>query len=118
MIPPNAAPPRTIVITYAGAEEKLRKQYVYQTYLSPQEHDRIGLVAGNRLVVKFKDEVVGEGQAILVEKTTIERLSSYDAMSAGYENVDAQKKHVVQTVLAGGKKAEQGEFWKVLFRWL
>src|SRR5437773_6796555 len=72
MIPPNAAPPKTITITYPGAEEKVRKQYVYQTYLSPHEHDRMALVPGNRLVVKFKDEVVGEGQAILVEKTTLE----------------------------------------------
>ncbi|HYU05824.1 MAG TPA: hypothetical protein VEM77_01420 [Thermoplasmata archaeon] len=118
MIPPNAAPPKTIVISYPGAEEKVRKQYVYQTYLSPQEHDRIGLVPGNRLVVKFKDEVVGEGQAILVEKTNLERLSLYDAMSAGFENQDAQKKYVLQTVLAGGKKPEKAEFWKVLFRWL
>lgn len=118
MIPPNAAPPKTIVITYPGAEEKVRKQYVYQTYLSSQEHDRLGLVPGNRLVVKFKDEVVGEGQAILVEKTNLERLSLYDAMSAGFESQDAQKKYVLQTVLAGGKKAEKAEFWKVLFRWL
>src|SRR5437867_941656 len=118
MIPPNAAPPKTIVIVYPGAEEKIRKQYVYQTYLTPQEHDRIALVPGNRLVVKFKDEVVGEGQAILVERTLLERLSPYDAMSAGYETVDAQKKHVLQTVLAGVKNPETAEFWKVLFRWL
>jgi len=118
MIPPNAAPPKTIVIAYPGAEEKTRKQYVYQTYLSAQEHDRIALVPGNRLVVKFKDEVVGEGQAILVEKTTLERLSPYDAMSAGYETADAQRKHVEQTVLAGVRKPEKVEFWKVLFRWL
>ena len=118
MIPPNAAPPKTIVITYPGAEEKIRKQYVYQTYLSPHEHDRMSLVPGNRLVVKFKDEVVGEGQAILVEKTTLERLSDYDAMSAGYENKGAQEKHVLQTVLSGVRKPEKSEFWNVLFRWL
>jgi len=118
MIPPNAAPPKTIVIAYPGAEEKLRKQYVYQTYLSSQEHDRIALVPGNRLVVKFKDEVVGEGQAILVERTTLDRLSSYDAMSAGYETAEAQRKHVETTVLAGARKPEKVEFWKVLFRWL
>lgn len=118
MIPPNAAPPKTIVIAYPGAEEKVRKQYVYQTYLSPQEHDRINLIPGNRLVVKFKDEVVGEGQAILVEKTILERLSSYDAMSAGYETVDTQKKHILETVLVGVRKPDKTEFWKVLFRWL
>jgi hypothetical protein len=118
MIPPNAAPPKTIVISYAGAEEKVRKQYVYQTYLSPEERERLMLIPGNRLVVKFKDEVVGEGQAILVEKTTLERLSPYDAMSAGYEDQEAQKKHVLATVLARTKKPEKAEFWKVLFRWL
>lgn len=118
MIPPNVAPPKTIAVMYPGAEEKLRKQYVYQTYLSPQEHDRLGLIPGNRLVVKFKDEVVGEGQAILVEKTTLERLSRYDAMSAGYENEELQRKHLLATVLSGVKKPEKAEFWKVLFRWL
>src|SRR5256886_15519225 len=115
MIPPTAAPPKTIVVVYPGAEEKIRKQYVYQTYLSPQEHDRISLVPGNRLVVKFKDEVVGEGQAILVEKTTLERLSDYDAMSAGYQNKGAQEKHVLQTVLSRGRKPEKSQIWKVLF---
>lgn len=118
MIPPNAAPPKTIVIVYPGAEDKIRKQYVYQTYLTPQEHDRITLVPGNRLVVKFKDEVVGEGQAILVEKTILENLSLYDAMSAGYENLETQRKHLLATVLAGVRKPEKSEFWKVLFRWL
>src|SRR5207244_7254219 len=103
MIPRNAAARRTIVIAYAGAEEKLRKQYVYQTYLSSQEHDRIALVPGNRLVVKFKDEVVGEGQAILVERTTLDRLSSYDAMSAGYETAEAYRQPVETTLLAGAR---------------
>src|SRR5947209_10726395 len=98
MIPPNAAPPKTIVIAYPGAEEKIRKQYVYQTYLSSQEHDRLALVPGNRVVVKFKDEVVGEGQAILVEKTTLERLSHYEPMSAGYATAEVQRQHVEETV--------------------
>ena len=118
MIPPNAAPPKTIVIVYPGAEAKIRKQYVYQTYISPEEHDRMNLVPGNRLVVKFKDEVVGEGQAILVERTLLEKLSAYDAMSAGFEDAAAQKKHLLTTVLAGVRKPEKAEFWRVLFRWL
>src|SRR5256885_16802967 len=107
MIPPNAGPPKTIVIVYPGAEEKIRKQYVYQTYLTPQEHDRIALVPGNRLVAKFKDEVVGEGQAILVEKTVLERLSPYDATSAGDERAGAQKKHVLQTALADVRRPDK-----------
>lgn len=118
MLPPNAAPPKTLVIAYPGAEAKVRQQYVYQTYLGVQERDALALVPGNRLVVKFKDEVVGEGQAILVERTTLEKLSSYDAMSAGYEDVNAQKKHLVETTLRDARKPEQAEFYKVLFRWL
>ena len=118
MIPPNAAPPKTLVIRYPGAEAKLREQYVYQTYLSVAERERLGLVPGNRLVIRFGEEVVGEGQAILVEKTTLEKLSRYDAISAGYESAEAQKKHLLETVLKGARKPEQAEIIKVLYRWL
>ncbi len=118
MIPPNAAPPKTIVIRYPGAEKKLREQYVYQTYLSAKVRDEMGLVPGNRLVIRFGEEVVGEGQAILVEKTTLAKLSRYDAISAGYESADAQKKHLLATVLEGVRKPDQAEFYKVLYRWL
>jgi hypothetical protein len=118
MIPPNAVPPKTLVIRYPGAEAKLRQQYVYQTYLSTKERDEMSLVPGNRLVIRFGEEVVGEGQAILVEKTSLEKLSPYDAMSAGYESAEAQRKHLLETVLRGVRKAEQTEFYKVLYRWL
>lgn len=118
MIPPNALPPKTLVIAYPGAEAKLRQQYVYQTYLSVKGRDDLNLVPGNRLVIRFRDEVVGEGQAILVEKTNLGKLSSYDAMSAGYESVEAQKAHLLGTILKGARKADQAEFYKVLYRWL
>lgn len=118
MLPPNAAPPKTLVIRYAGAEKKLREQYVYQTYLSTKQRDDMVLVPGNRLVIRFGEEVVGEGQAILVEKTTLAKLSRYDAISAGYESAEAQKKHLLGTILQGVRKPEQAEFYKVLYRWL
>ncbi len=118
MIPPNAAPPKTLVIRYKGAEQKLREQYVYQTYLSTKQRDDMSLVPGNRLVIRFGEEVVGEGQAILVEKTTLEKLSRYDAISAGYESAEAQKKHLLETILQGLRKPDQVEFYKVLYRWL
>ncbi len=118
MLPPNVAPPKTLTIRYPAAEAKLRQQYVYQTYLSPQERDALALVPGNRLVIRFGEEVVGEGQAILVEKTTLAKLTPYDAMSAGYESADAQRKHLLETILRGTRKADQAEFYKVLYRWL
>ena len=118
MIPANAAPPKTIVVEYPGAEKKLREQYVYQIYLSGAEMETKRIVTGNRLLVKFKDEIVGEAQAILVEKTTLERVSQYDAMSAGYEGLDAMRKHLAGTILTGARKPEQTEFWKILYRWL
>jgi len=118
MIPPNAMPPKTLVIRYPGAEAKLRQQYVYQTYLTTREREEMNLVPGNRLVIRFGEEVVGEGQAILVEKTSLEKLSQYDAISAGYESAGAQRKHLLETVLKGVRKADQAEFIKVLYRWL
>ncbi len=118
MIPANAAPPKTIVVEYPGAEKKLREQYVYQIYLSASEMESKNIITGNRLLVKFKDEIVGEAQAILVEKTNLEKVSQYDAMSAGYENLDAMRKHLAGTILRGVRKPEQAEFWKILYRWL
>ncbi len=118
MIPPNAMPPKTLVLRYPGAEAKLRDQYVYQTYLSTHDRDAMNLVPGNRLVIRFGEEVVGEGQAILVEKTSLEKLTKYDAISAGYESAEAQRKHLLETVLKGVRKADQAEFYKVLYRWL
>ncbi len=118
MIPANAAPPKTIVVEYPGAEKKLREQYVYQAYLSPREMEERNIITGNRLLVKFREEIVGEAQAILVEKTTLEKLSQYDAMSAGYETLDTMKKHLVETLLRGARKPDQAEFWKILYRWL
>ncbi|OGS48419.1 MAG: hypothetical protein A3K68_01385 [Euryarchaeota archaeon RBG_16_68_13] len=118
MIPPNVAPPKTVVVHYPGAEEKLRKQYVYQTYLSEEDLGRLKVVPGNRLLVKFQDEIVGEGQAILVEPMTLERVTPYDAMISGYENTEAMRKHLSATVLKGAKKPSAAEFYRVLFRWL
>lgn len=118
MIPPNVAPPKTIVVSYPGAEDKIRKQYVYETFLATAEVQRTKLVPGNRLIVKFKDEIVGEGQAILVEATDLGRLTPYDAMIGGYENVETLRKHVTESVLRGAKKPADAPFVKVLFRWL
>jgi len=118
MIPANAAPPKTIVVEYPGAEKRLREQYVYQVYLSTSEMETKKIITGNRLLVKFRDEIVGEAQAILVEKTSLEKVSLYDAMSAGYETLDAMKTHLAGSVLRGARKPEHAEFWKILYRWL
>lgn len=118
MIPPNVAPPKTVTVTYAGAEEKLRSQFVYLVHVTATEMAEKKIVAGNRLLIRFKDEVVGEGQAILVEPTSLEALSVYDAMHGGYENVEALRKHILGTVLRGAKKPKEASFWKILYRWL
>ncbi len=118
MIPPNVSPPKTLVIRYPGAAEKLRKQFVYETFRSAAEMAKDKLVPGNRLIVKFQDEIVGEGQAILVETTDLGRVTPYDAIVSGYEDVDHLKADLRKTILAGTKKPDEAEFWKILFRWL
>jgi hypothetical protein len=118
MIPPNVAPPKTVTVTYAGAEDKLRKQFVYLVHLPEAEMAEKRIVAGNRLIVRFKDEVVGEAQAILVEPTNLEALTPYDAMQGGFEDVEALRKHVLATVLRGARKPKEAAFWKILYRWL
>jgi len=118
VIPPNVGPPKTIVVTHPGAEGKLREQLVYLVHLSAEEVARLKLVPGNRLIIRFRDDIVGEGQAILVERTTLERITKYDAIQAGFEDATVLQKHILATVLAGAKKPERTEFYKVLYRWL
>jgi len=88
MIPPNVGAPKSLAITYPGAEEMVRKQLVYLVHVPASEQAEKRIVPGNRLMVTFRGEVVGEGQAILVEPTTLEKLSPYDAMQGGYESVE------------------------------
>jgi len=118
MIPPNVGAPKTLAITYPGAEEKVRKQFVYLVHVAASEMADKRIVAGNRLMLTFRGEVVGEGQAILVEPTNLEALSPYDAMQGGYEDVEALRQHVLKTVLAGARKPKETAFWKILYRWL
>ncbi|MGQ0798032.1 MAG: hypothetical protein ACT4OI_09275, partial [Methanobacteriota archaeon] len=69
-------------------------------------------------LIRFRDEVVGEGQEILVEPTTLDALSVYDAMQGGFENLETLRKHVASTILAGTRKPKDAAFWKILYRWL
>jgi len=117
-IPPNVGPPKTIVFRYPGLEQKLRDQFVYQAYLGAAEVAKQRFIAGNRLVLRFNDEVIGEGQIILCEKTTLATLSPYDAVVGGYENVDALRLDAWKTIIGSVKKPEAVEFYRVLFRWL
>ena len=117
-VPPNAGPPKTLVFRYAGLEQRLREQFVYQAYVSAAEVAKQRFMPGNRLVLKFNDEVIGEGQVILCEKTTLKRLSPYDAMVGGYENVDELRKDAWKTVVGDARKPEEVEFYRILYRWL
>jgi hypothetical protein len=118
MIPPNVGPPKSLAITYPGAEEMVRKQLVYLVHIPTSEQSQKSIVPGNRLMVTFKGEVVGEGQAILVEPTSLEKLTPYDAMQAGCESLESLQKHVLATVLKGAKKPKETPFVKILYRWL
>lgn len=117
-IPPNVGPPKTITFRYPGLEKKLREQYVYQAYVSASEVARQRFIPGNRLVLKFNEEVIGEGQIILCDPATLADVTVYDAHVGGYESVDALRKDVWQHVIGDVKKPEQVEFYKILFRWL
>jgi len=117
-VPANVGPPKTIVFRYPNLEQKLRDQFVYQAYASVAEVTKQKFVPGNRLVLKFNEEVIGEGQIILVEKVTLTTVTPYDAIVGGYENVDALRKDSWKTIVGDVKKPEEVEFFRILFRWL
>jgi len=117
-IPPNVGPPKTIVHRYPALEEKLREKSVYQAYASAADVAAQRFVPGNRLVLKFKDEVMGEGQVILCETVTLAKLTPYDAIVAGYENVDALRDDCRKSLVGDAKRPEEVEFYRILYRWL
>ena len=117
-VPANVGPPKTIVFRYPNLEQKLRDQFVYQAYASVAEVTKQKFIPGNRLVLKFNEEVIGEGQIILVEKVTLASLTAYDAIVGGYESVDTLRKDAWKTIVGDVKKPEEVEFLRILFRWL
>jgi hypothetical protein len=117
-IPANVGPPKTIVFRFPGLEQKLRDQFVYQAYAGVAEVTKQRFIPGNRLVLRFNEEVIGEGQIILVEKVTLASLTTYDAIVGGYANVDDLRKDTWKTIVGDVKKPEAVEFYRILFRWL
>lgn len=117
MIPPNAAAPKNITFSDARVEEKLRNQLVYQACVSKKEMEQQKYFMGNRLVVKFQQEVIGEGQIILIQKVTYPELTQYDAVVGGYEKLDDLLGDVKARV-GIEKTPEKTEFFKILYRWL
>ena len=117
-VPANVGPPKTIVFRFPGLEQKLRDQFVYQAYASVAEVTKQKFIPGNRLVLKFNEEVIGEGQIILVEKVTLASLTAYDAIVGGYANVDELRKDAWKMIVGDVKKPEEVEFYRILFRWL
>ena len=117
MIPPNAGPPKHITFSDARIEPKLRSQLVYQTCVSKQEMARQKFFMGNRLVLKYRDEVIGEGQIILIAPVTYADLTAYDAVVGGYEKLEDLTAHLVKQIPVE-KTPEKTEFFKILYRWL
>ena len=87
-------------------------------YVTDADWQRRKFYPGNKLILKLKEEVIGEGQIILVEKVTLATVTPYDAIVGGYENVDALRKDSWKTIVGEVKKPEEVEFFRILFRWL
>jgi hypothetical protein len=117
MIPPNAGPPKHLTFTDAAVEGKLRNQLVYQACVSKKDMATQKYMMGNRLVLKYRDEVIGEGQIILIAPVTYADLTQYDAVVGGYEKLEELTGHLVKQIPVE-KSPERTEFYKILYRWL
>jgi len=117
VIPPNLGPPKHITFHDGAIEGKLRNQLVYQACISKQEMAQQKYMMGNRLVLKFKEEVIGEGQIILIAPVTYADITQYDAVLGGYERLEELGVHLKSRIPVE-KTPEKTEFYKILFRWL
>jgi len=116
-IPPWAEPPKTIVYQDESLREKLNEKLVYQAYVTDRDWRARKFYPGNKLILKLKDEVIGEGQIVLVEAGPMGRLTRHDATVSGYKEVEDLVKALLKE-LPTTKKWEDTEIYRILYRWL
>ena len=116
-IPPWGEPPKTIVYEDESLREKLNEKLVYQAYVTERDWEARKFYPGNKLILKLKDEVIGEGQIVLVEATPMGRLTRHDATVSGYTEVE-DLIGALRKRLPTAKKWEDTEVYKILYRWL
>jgi hypothetical protein len=116
-LPPWAEPPKTITYVDESLRERLNEKLVYQAYVTGADWARRKFYPGNKLIVKLKDEVVGEGQIVLVEAAPMGSLTRHDATVSGYKEVE-DLIIALRKQLPTEKKWERTEIYKILYRWL
>ncbi len=116
-IPPWGEPPKTIVYTDDSLRDRLNEKLVYQCYVTDADWQARKFYPGNKLILKLKDEVIGEGQIILVEAAPMGRLTRHDATVSGYPDVEDLVR-ALRKQMPTAKKWEDTEVYKILFRWL
>ena len=116
-LPPWGEPPKTIVYTDESLRDRLNEKLVYQCYVTDADWRARKFYPGNKLIVKLKDEVIGEGQIILVEAAPMGRLTRHDATVSGYTEVEDLVR-ALRKEIPTAKKWEATEIYKILYRWL
>ena len=116
-LPPWGEPPKTIVYTDESLRDRLNEKLVYQCYVTDADWRARKFYPGNKLIVKLKDEVIGEGQIILVEAGPMGRLTRHDATVSGYTEVEDLVR-ALRKEIPTAKKWEDTEIYKILYRWL
>lgn len=116
-VPPWGEPPKSIVYADASLRDGLTQKLVYQAYVTANEWASKRFYPGNKLIIKLRDEVIGEGQVILVEAVPMGRLTRHDATVSGYRDIEDLVGALRKGMPAAGKW-EDTEVYKILYRWL
>ncbi len=116
-LPPWAEPPKTIVYRDDALRNRLNEKLVYQAYVTGDDWAKRKFYPGNKLIIKLRDEVVGEGQIVLVEAVPMGTLTRHDATVSGYKEVE-DLVIALRKELPTERKWEKTEVYKILYRWL
>jgi len=116
-VPPWGEPPKTITYSDDSLRSKLEEKLVYQAYVTGPDWAARKFYPGNKIIVKLKEEVIGEGQIILVEAAPMGRLTRHDATVSGYTEVE-DLVNALRKSMPTEKKWEDTEVYKILYRWL
>jgi len=116
-VPPWGEPPKTIVYADESLRDRLNEKLVYQAYVTDADWRARKFYPGNKLILKLMDEVIGEGQIILVEAAPMGRLTRHDATVSGYKEVEDLVR-ALRKEMPTAKRWEDTEIYKILYRWL
>ena len=108
-----------ILFTLEELQDKLQRRTVTQTIRSKTQLSKNKWRVGAEVPVKWRDQLVGQVQIVLIEAWNIRKLTDDDARLTGFDSRDDLIKALKRFFgRLGEKRFWENEVYRVKFKWL